>query len=239
MAPVIAVSEEDRGLNAMLKSYSYTRNHLTAITGRIIFVSLFQFLTTAAIVLSAYILSSLIPALGNFPLIFIIVTSITGQAGTAFYLVYLYHLYDDLKSMHGGLQESISQRIKILFIAAGIIGFVCATLLPYVVISNKITLKFPFDFWLAAEPKKDPDIIRREDIKYLRTVMETFYAENQKYPNTLIELMPTFVEDIPRDPETDVPYFYLQKRFGQDYELCAKINKKNVCADANNGLPGS
>ncbi len=236
-APVISVAEEENGLESLLLSYEYAKTHFLSIAFRTIFIFIFQFFSSTAIILIIYVSSSLIPAKEFLPFIFVGAISIIVTTSSFFYLIYLNHLYEDVRSLRTFAQQKIPLLIKIVFIGSGIVGFIASIAIPYLIITKTIPLNFPFnfDFFIAKQPSLDTS--RREDIKYLRSVMETFYAENQRYPATLPEMIPTFVNTIPTDPETNIMYEYIQKRGGQDYELCTIIEKKKLCATPNKDLP--
>lgn len=68
---------------------------------------------------------------------------------------------------------------------------------------------------VAVEEKQDFDSIRKQQIDSVNSALANFYAKNKKYPQSLSNLVPSYLVEIPRDPETKQVYSY---RVGLDYK---------------------
>lgn len=65
-----------------------------------------------------------------------------------------------------------------------------------------------------------------------------FNMENKKYPNSLDELMPRYIQSIPVDTATNQPYRYSPVGGGVGYNLCTIKNGQDICATASTTIDG-
>lgn len=70
------------------------------------------------------------------------------------------------------------------------------------------------------------------DIHTIRTALEIYYADNQKYPQNLSLLLPKYLSKNESliDPKTKEAYFYAQLSNGKDYHLGAKLDEEDNAA---------
>lgn len=65
-----------------------------------------------------------------------------------------------------------------------------------------------------------------------------FNVENEKYPSSLDELVPRYLQEVPIDPVTSQPYRYVLTEAGAGYTLCTIKNGQDVCATARMTIDG-
>lgn len=65
-----------------------------------------------------------------------------------------------------------------------------------------------------------------------------FDLENKKYPTTLDELMPRYIQQIPTDPATSQPFRYSPIDAGLGYNLCSIKSGQEICATASTTIDG-
>ena len=69
---------------------------------------------------------------------------------------------------------------------------------------------------LASANKKSRDSRRKADLASFRTALELYYDDNTSYPDTLEELTPTYIKEIPSGPQ------------GEDYEDAFDVEDDNL-----------
>lgn len=237
MAPVVAVAEDEGGIDALLISREYARKHFIDILVRSLFVSFFLFCITIAMLLFSYLIGMLFHLSDDPAMIMSILIAIIGPVTTIVYLIYINFLYEDLKSVHGELQYRPHMGTKMLLIISGILGFICAVAIPIFIGTQILNNGFSFNFGKKPPTQIELNAQSRADVAHLRSVLEVYYAENQRYPSALADLIPTFVDNIEIDPATNDIYAYTVEQGAQNYKLCATISGKKLCADANTDLP--
>jgi len=65
-----------------------------------------------------------------------------------------------------------------------------------------------------------------------------FNATNKTYPNTLDELIPKYIQEIPNVPTTNQPFRYTVVDGGAGYTLCTTKNGQDACATASTSVDG-
>ncbi len=73
------------------------------------------------------------------------------------------------------------------------------------------------------------DTRRETDIRQIQIGLRNYYAQYGRYPFSLNELSPQYLQKMPVDPKTNLPYQY-QRFSDADYQLCAQLEtKKEIC----------
>ncbi len=103
--------------------------------------------------------------------------------------------------------------------ALGILGFVGPTL---------IFLGYVAAFALVAiNPSRQIDLAHQTQTKTnlysLQLATKSWAADhNGIYPNSLQQLTPNYIKDIPTDNDTNMPYLYTLNANGSDFQICDK-----------------
>lgn len=71
-------------------------------------------------------------------------------------------------------------------------------------------------------PKFDDQ--RKQDVAYLNSVIQNYYAKNKSYPQSLSSLIPQYLAKIPLDPETQREYPYRVGLDFKSYEVWAVLD---------------
>ena len=66
----------------------------------------------------------------------------------------------------------------------------------------------------------------------------SFNVANKKYPDSLQELVPQYIQEIPTDPATGQPFLYTVMDSGAWYTLCTIKNGQDACATASTIIDG-
>jgi hypothetical protein len=81
------------------------------------------------------------------------------------------------------------------------------------------------------------DAARASDLAKIQTSLGYYYQQYHKYPNSLNELVPTFLEVMPHDPQSGSQYSYKVLNGNTDYQLCSAFElQPQECVNA---LPDS
>ena len=68
------------------------------------------------------------------------------------------------------------------------------------------------------------DAYRENDLGAISTELKGYYMVHKKYPGNFDELVSMgYMKDMPKDPETDKPYWYMPLDNNQNYELSATL----------------
>lgn len=71
--------------------------------------------------------------------------------------------------------------------------------------------------------QKSRDARRVADIKQIQLAMQLYYDASSTYPQTLADLVPTYIATQPRDPVGQVAYPYDWIDDGASYAVCANL----------------
>ena len=192
-ATFIVITEDLKGMDAILKSREYVRNYWWPVLWRFLFINIVMI----GVMIIASIGSILIPIVGN--IVSIILTPLI--------MIYMFLIYNNLKEIKGDFEFRPSQGLKKKFIAVGVLGFIIMPLL----FSSIVLVS------LNNAKDKAMDVARRSDIAQIKISLIIYYDEQGEYPILLNEL-----SDVEyTDPKTKEPYEYHQLDNGNDYEICA------------------
>ena len=73
---------------------------------------------------------------------------------------------------------------------------------------------------------------------FIQSALIGFNAENKKYPTSLEELVPKYIQELPTDPVTNLPFRYSPTEAGMGYNLCTFKSGQDVCATASTTIDG-
>lgn len=72
------------------------------------------------------------------------------------------------------------------------------------------------------------DAERASDSAKLQTALGYYYQQYQKYPDNLNKLVPEFLSNLPRDPQSGGGYSYKPLDGGTNYELCTSYELQST-----------
>lgn len=219
LALYILAAEDRRGMNALFRSKQMVQGYWWPVFGRFLVLGLIGF----AIMVPFMIAEIMLEGVENAGAIEIlqIFQGVISMLFSAFAMVFGFLLYENLKAVKGELPfEKSGMGRKLKYLAVGFIGiFLIGALLVGIVFVSLSGARES-----AREAKRDADI------RNLTSAVEFYYAENGTYPSSLEQAKGEFLQDIPRDPTTGLPYEYFVTRSGEGYILCADFqNRQEKC----------
>ncbi|HUW21366.1 MAG TPA: hypothetical protein VMW41_01730 [Candidatus Bathyarchaeia archaeon] len=209
-ASYIAVLEDQKGINALLKSRQYIKGRWWAVFGRLIFVNLVYMLIFFAVklLLSGILSPFKLASLAN------LLSSVLSFLSRLFLVVFNFVLYRHLKGIKGEFVFSPSKKSKI--------GLVLISLLSLLSILAPLIL-------VAINPvgqlSQARDSQRMADQVLISGALEQYFVKNNVYPESLNQLVPQYLETLPDDPKPGKSYDYLQLS-KNDYQLCFEFETK-------------
>lgn len=205
-----------KGLNALLKSRAYVKGRFWPVLGRLLLGSLVFVGTGVAV----QIILGFIPIIG---FVAGMLVSLTVGIGM---MAYIFVLYKDVRAAAGEIVFEPDKRQKIKFVLIGVFGIIA--FISYFILMSFLILKIGEG--LFSNSKAAFDARRQTDISALRTRIWMYYDENGIYPDSLNDLEPMYINEVPTDPETKKPYEYRIQNNGADFEICADLETKpDVC----------
>jgi len=211
LAGVVCIAEGVGGMNALMKSREYVRNRWTAVFWRIIFIG-------GLSIIFNFILSFLLSVL-HVPLGTMIRNFISMLLMIPITMIYMFLLYDDLKSLRGKFIFAPAKRQKILLLFLVILGIVL-----YIIVGIAVPK-------ITDNLQQDVENQRREiDLNIIKSSLDYYYYgfEHDSYPSSLDQLlsdpsMSGIISIIPTDPETGEAYYYQLQSDGKGYRLCSQF----------------
>ncbi|MCK5122963.1 MAG: hypothetical protein KAQ87_02340 [Candidatus Pacebacteria bacterium] len=198
-ATLIVITEDLKGMDAILKSREYVRNYWWPVFWRLLFINIVMI----GIMLIVSIASMLIPLLAD--IVSIIVTPLI--------TIYIFLVYNNLRKIKGDFEFRPSAGLKKKFIAVGVLGFIIIPLL----LSSVVLIS------LDSAKNKAMDAARRSDMMQIKIDLIVYHDEQGGYPELLSELDNTGYF---KDPKTKEPYEYRQLDDGNDYEVCVQFEEE-------------
>ena len=231
----ILAAENTGGLAALIKSKEYIKGHWWKVAGRLGFLIIFLFLLLIPLII--------IESVGSFfedVQIITIMGSVFGFVLQLIYsfvlaplnIIYVFLIYLSLKNIKGDFEFTPSKGQKVKYILLGIFGvLVVPAILVAIVLVSLNPLK---------QISKARDVQRRASLDYLYQALEFYYIENGKYPESLDQLVPEQISQLPTDPKTEEVYYaYELKESGQNYLLCVDFEKQETeCKSSARGGAG-
>lgn len=215
-AVYIVVTEDEKGMNAILKSREYVRGYWGSVLWR--FIGLVLLIIIAAI--PVLFVSAIFPPL---QLIFWFISPI--------FTVYFYLLYQYLKQMKRSVLISAG-KTKTFFTITGILG---AIIFPgFIILSIIFAAINP-----TGQLTKGRDAARLSSMKTTKVALSRYYNDHQTFPQTLSQLVPTYLSTLPKDPSTHTQLQYQRRTNGQDFLLCTQFETKSYpsCIDSQTNFP--
>lgn len=218
LAFIVLVSEDMRGMNALLKSREYVTGRWGSVFWRLIFIGIVSYLVS---LIPAFIFLFLETS-KILEVVRIIISFSISLLFTPLMMIYLFLIYSHLKSIKGEIAFAPTGRKKGSFVFVGIIG---------VLIIPAILLSLVF-LSLGSAKGKARDAKRQADIMQLQSGLELYHRDHNSYPASLSELLPTYFPSQPVDPSTNQPYQYESRLNGAGYKVCAQLEsiKTPKCA---------
>lgn len=231
LAGFVLISEDYRGMTALLVSREYIKGRFWQVIFRLVVFGFLGFLIALLLSWIGDILDGILQE-GLIKNIYYVVSFIINILipiiFTAFFNIYLYLIYKQLKEIKGDVQNEITNTKRIVFIAIGIFGIVIligGIILAFTLAANFSSKSGSNTFLPDADRqfKQASDTQRKSDVNLLRNAVASYYAENKgsHFPSSLDELVPTYISSVPVDPKTNKQY---------NYSIDPQINKITVCA---------
>lgn len=207
LALFVFISEDVKGMNALLKSREYVRGRWWSIFWRFLFIGILFLIVSLVPLLIFSVLK--VPYLGEISRFAI------GLFLTPLAMIYSFLIYDHLKKIKGEIVFAPTKKQRVAFITVGILGIL---LIPAIL--------FSVIFWGSHSAReKARDALREGDISQIQEGLELYYDEHGNYPFSLNELFPQYIPTTRVDPETNAPYSY-QRTSDTEYEVCAQMETK-------------
>jgi len=203
----IVITEDLKGMDAVLKSREYVRNYWWQTLWRFLFL----YIVMIGVMIVASVGLILIPILGN----------LISIALTPLIMIYLFLIYKNLRKIKGDFEFRPSAKAKKSFVAIGALGILAIPLL----FSSIVLVS------LNSARDKAMDAARCSDLSRIEVDLLIYYDEQGEYPKSLGELNVKYT-----DPETKEPYEYRQLDNGDDYEICALLEESRQCFSSENNV---
>ncbi len=232
-ATFIVITEDLRGMNAILKSVEYVKNYWWSVLWRLLFLFLIMvgifigigLFSIMMIILTGILLSSVgemaniigpVLYLSNFILVIVAAISIVPLA-----TIYSFLVYSNLKKVKGDFEFKPSPKIKNVLVVIGLLYFL-------ITIFGMISAFSTIFSTLDNEKNKIVDTAHRSDITQIQMGLSIYYGKEKKYPESLSELDKYYMEK---------PYEYRQLNNGKDYEVCAFFEEGRECFSSKEETP--
>ena len=248
MAYFVLVAEDEKGMNALLKSREYVKGKAWSVFWRYLILFFFTLLVFIPVGI----------LFGGFPDPWngVIMQSIVSFFATPFSVAYLFLIYRNLAEIKGKFAFAPEKKTKRIFIGIGTLGILLPVLsIGFLLwrfrgvemdkigfvnsadhIASSTAKTAPGDTASAANeaPAKEslPQVLqtRREgfdaaqkmQMEQIRGALNMYFSENGKYPSALASLVPEYLGTIPADPNTKKPYRY-EITPDKKYKLCAEM----------------
>jgi len=206
LAIYILISEDVKGMDALLKSREYVKGHWGGVFWRLIFMS--------ALYLIIYFIPVIILDFIEIPLAEQISQFIVGLFLAPLFTIYLFLVYSNLKAIKDEFVSAPTRGKRLPYVFIAILGFL---VIPAMLFATVF-------FSLNTARYRARDAKRIADLKQLQVALELYYDESGSYPLTLNELSPRYIA-VPVDPKTNNPYDY-QRQGETDYKICAQLEDK-------------
>ncbi|MEA1936524.1 MAG: hypothetical protein U9N04_00200 [Patescibacteria group bacterium] len=235
-AVFIVITENLKGMDAVLKSREYARGYWWQILWRFLFL----YIVMIGVMIVASIVLMLIPILGN----------LVSIALTPLIMIYMFLIYGNLREIKGNFEFMPSAKAKKSFIAVGVLGIVAIPLLFGLIIITSLNSakdkvmdannKYEESINSAEESFEDTiknrDKQRVLDLYSISKMLKRHKEENGIYPvsytstklnenNQVTRKIKSANEnaDIPVDPN-DPSYYYSYKSVnGKSFEIAARL----------------
>jgi hypothetical protein len=217
----VLVSEDVRGMNALLKSREYVKGRWWAVFGRLLFIGLVSF--------TVYVVPSILFEFLDLSWVGSIYSWLVSLVLTPIVVAYSFLLYENIKSVKGDFEFTPTTKSKVAFIVVGILGFLVIPAILFAVVLVAINP--------AEQMSKARDAVRRSDQMSIKNTLEMYYIDEGAYPIELDQLVPEYLLQVPKDSDDELEYEYVQLEGGASYELCVDYESKpRECVDPSSNL---
>ncbi|MFA6553650.1 MAG: hypothetical protein WCT27_04445 [Patescibacteria group bacterium] len=204
-AMYVLISENVRGLQAILKSKEYVRGYWWAVLGRNLAIGILVSIPLSLISFGlTYIKAAVISAIFDALALVLVLP---------FMLCYSYVVYTNLRSIKGS--GMVVPQKKGGIIVTAILGWV---LIPLILFSISGLV-------FGSASANAADAARKSDISQLYTAAILYYDDNRAYPQTLNELVPNYINSVRTDPKSKLPYHYTLTENKNNFIVCATLEK--------------
>jgi len=240
-AVFIVITEDLKGMDAILKSREYVRNYWWPVFWRFLFINIVMI----GVMIVVAVASMLIPLLAD--IVSIILTPLI--------MIYTFLIYDNLRKTKGDFEFKPSAGLKKKFIAIGVLGFIIIPLLLSLIVLVNLnsardkaldTTTNPdisiYDYNLNDIEKETPsdsvtarDLQRELDLKLIFVMVENYKMKTGSCPlshaitklngeNSVVHEIKVYDNtEIPVDPKDPEYYYGYQSLDGESFELTARL----------------
>ncbi len=202
LAMFVLISEDLRGMNALLKSKEYVKGMWGKVFWRFFFIGIIFM----AVSLVSFILFKLL----NIPYGTEISRLLVGLFFMPLMTVYSFMVYSNIRSIKGEIVLAPAKGKKAIFYVIAILGLLI------------IPATFLLSAVLYGARAKAQDMRKEADLRQIQLGLEVYRVDNGFYPFSLEEISKQYLPTIPVDPKTKLPYQYLKKS-DVDYQICAQM----------------
>jgi len=229
-ANFVLVTEDVRGMNALLKSREYVRGRWFRVFWRIFPIGL---LLSLAFFLITAILNGVFGGTVS-----LIIATLIQMILTPLFLVYVFLIYQNLKELRGDFVFTPTAGKKAPYLIFLVVGLLILSLISYSVVSSYIKSLDSNSAQLGVVDEQDgvnftsdrvvnSDLelnmsdreIRERDLELIKNAMLVYYSDQGRSPETLAELQPNYLEFIPLDIN-DLPYQYTVNEDFSAFRVC-------------------
>lgn len=216
MAIFIVVTENIRGMQAILRSREYVRGAWWAVFGRVIaLVAMFAgaifvvfiTLTILGALLRDDIITSLISII-SFIISFAVVPFLT-----VYIIIYNFTLFKNLRIYKAHSDLTPQKKTKTALLVMAIVGWI---IIPLMLAGIGFVA-------LNGARGKALDATRKSDIMQIRTALILYQDDHQFFPSSLNLLATEYISRVPTDPKYFTPYRYTVIQTGSYFTLCADL----------------
>lgn len=221
MSLFVLVAEDQRGMDALLKSKYYIKGHAWAVLWRFFVVGLVSVLFS---IIPSMIFDSI-----NLQYVDGIVNFIFGLFFTPFLVTYTFVMYKNLKRIKSSSTFTSTRKSKITLILVAILGYTVLPVLFLTLIRNLGNNAMTNENSQTNVNLVTNNAAQGYDIQAVKMAIDEYYATNGTYPSSLVELVPVYFDTLPVDPITGLAYEY---RVSDDegYTLCVTESESTpVC----------
>lgn len=205
LALFVLITEDLKGMNALLKSKEYVKGKFGSVAWRLLFMGALSLIISLVPTLIFYFV--------KIPYGLDISKFIIGLFLTPLVITYSFLVYSNLKAMKGEVVFTPTGKKKAGFILIAILGIlVVPIILSSIVFSS-----------LGSAKEKARDVSRQADITQIQIGLDIYYGEHNSYPSSLSELVPEYLSSPFVDPLTNQPYQYQLQENGTNYKICVQL----------------
>lgn len=219
---MILIDQNIKGMKALSLSKEYVRGNFWDVVWRLIFLMIVIvaiYLVIGIITgLATYIITSLdIFSKAHVGRVMEIISSMISFILMPLWTIYLFHFYKNIKSVKSDVTIPEKNNLGKITLTA-IIG--------WIIIAGLIMIGTIGIFKIFPKQTFSDNL----DVLTVQIPLTLFQSENGKYPSSLEELTPKYVENLPKTFQDSKNFIYEPGRDGKSYKLCLiKEGKQENC----------